>query len=381
MTDKTLSELTAATTPLTGSESFYLTQAGADRRATLADILAYIGVVVSPGGGGGGGTIDLPTLPSATTPLASTDLLYLVQAGAPRKTTVADLASVIGGGGGGGGGTVDSVNSQVPDPLGNVELNADQIIVPAVAANVSPATSSIRAWLTALDAEFADVNSAIAGIISGGGTITRPTQQIFTSNGTWTKPSGCVRVSVMCVGGGGGGGTPTAGAGQVGLGASGGGGGTCFKSISVTSITSVAVTVGQGGAGGGSAGTSGSAGGTSSFGTHCSATGGGGGSTLAAGTTVARVLGASGGVGVGGDLNLTGNGADLSVRIDGSAGGGFTPSGGGSYFGGGARGASSGNGNTAGNYGGGGSGGASNDATVRFGGSGGGGIVIVTEYY
>lgn len=44
MTDKTISDLTAAGT-LTGAEVFPLVQSGANRKATLADLLTYIGVV------------------------------------------------------------------------------------------------------------------------------------------------------------------------------------------------------------------------------------------------------------------------------------------------------------------------------------------------
>ena len=53
MTDKALADLTAATTPLTGAEKIYVTQAGADRSILVSDISDYIGVV--DGGGGGDG--------------------------------------------------------------------------------------------------------------------------------------------------------------------------------------------------------------------------------------------------------------------------------------------------------------------------------------
>ena len=82
-----------------------------------------------------------------------------------------------------------------------------------------------------------------------------PTIQVFTSSGTWTKPTGVTKIKVRLVGGGGGGG---GGNGSV-PGTGGGGGGYCEKFIDVTAISSVAVTVGTGGAGGG-LGVNGSAG-------------------------------------------------------------------------------------------------------------------------
>lgn len=95
--------------------------------------------------------------------------------------------------------------------------------------------------------------------------------QIFTSDGTFTVPSGVTSVKVTLIGGGGGGG-------YNGLGGSGGGGGGGVyyrQSQSVTSGSNITVTVGLGGAG--SSTSNGGAGGTSSFGTYLSATGGGGG--------------------------------------------------------------------------------------------------------
>lgn len=41
---------------------------------------------------------------------------------------------------------------------------------------------------------------------AGGSSGTTPTKQVFTSSGTWTKPSGCRKIRVRVIGGGGGGG-------------------------------------------------------------------------------------------------------------------------------------------------------------------------------
>jgi len=116
---------------------------------------------------------------------------------------------------------------------------------------------------------------------------------VFTSSGTWVKPSGVRKVLVEVYGGGGGG----AGA-SLTIGTAGGGaGGVAIKLIDVTSVSSVFVTVGAGGVGGTPSAPLGGNGGTSSFGTYCSATGGSGGSA---------VSGGAGGLGSGGDIDLYG---------------------------------------------------------------------------
>lgn len=97
-----------------------------------------------------------------------------------------------------------------------------------------------------------------------------PTVQVFTASGTWTKPTGLKWAKVTVVGGCGGG-TSTSGAPG--------------------------------------------AGGTSSFGSHCSATGGGGGVTSGNGA------GGSGGTGSGGDLNVSGQNGDTSTTSSSTHGG------------------------------------------------------------
>jgi hypothetical protein len=118
---------------------------------------------------------------------------------------------------------------------------------------------------------------------------------VFTSSGTWTKPSGVRKVLVEVYGGGGGG----SGSNSNYMSSGGGGaGGVAIKLIDVTSVSSVSVTVGAGGAGGTPINLPGGNGGSSSFGTYCSATGGSGGSGTSGGV---------GGSGSGGDINLYGS--------------------------------------------------------------------------
>lgn len=140
--------------------------------------------------------------------------------------------------------------------------------------------------------------------------------QVFTSSGTWTKPTGVTKVHVKLVGGGGGG---------AGYCESGGAGGYCEGVLSVAGITSVSVTIGGGG-GGVTYYTGAGSGGTTSFGSYFTATGGGGANTYS------QHSGGFGGIGSGGGTN---------VNVRGGAGTGHTNGcghypggkGGGSYFG------------------------------------------------
>lgn len=95
--------------------------------------------------------------------------------------------------------------------------------------------------------------------------------QIFTSNGTWTKPAGATFVRVVCIGGGGGGGGDHSDSN------SGGGGGAIeekfFKASDLGATETILI--GAGGTGGNQS--AGGAGGTSSFGTYLYVYGGGGG--------------------------------------------------------------------------------------------------------
>jgi hypothetical protein len=138
--------------------------------------------------------------------------------------------------------------------------------------------------------QMMQVNSSNNGLTYGNHGIYG--MQVFTSGGTWNKPSGVRYIKVQVQGGGGGG---------SGHGESGGAGGYSERVIDVTGVNSVSVSV-SGETGGTWYFGRGGNGGTSSFGNYCSASGGRGAN---------RNNSHSGGLagsGSGGNLNIYGGG-------------------------------------------------------------------------
>ncbi len=145
-------------------------------------------------------------------------------------------------------------------------------------------------------------NGSSSGFDSGLSSV-----QIFTSSGTWTKPSGITKVIVEVQGAGGAGTKSNTNGARNG----GGGGGYARKLINVSSISTATVTVGAGGAGSTSSGVKGADGGDSiwSDGTN-TVTGSGGDAAEVSGYLVGL-----GGSATGGDLNVSGGagGSDVGV--------------------------------------------------------------------
>jgi len=196
------------------------------------------------------------------------------------------------------------------------------------------------------------------------GTITS-TVQVFTSNGTYTAPSGLKYAIVECMGAGGAGGSSTGGV-VNGGGGGGGAGGYAKKVLSATTIgASQSVTVG--------------ATGNTSFGALITANAG----TAAAAFNSTYTTGGAGGTATGGDFNVTGGKGENAYVL--SAGNVKSGTGGTSIFGGAGPGlhqtSGGSNGQAANGYGAGGGGAANFAGATTTGGAGGNGIVIVTEFY
>lgn len=135
--------------------------------------------------------------------------------------------------------------------------------------------------------------------------IVAPIVRVYTSNATWTKPAGLKYIEVEVQAGGGGGGYRTPGGGGSPYYSSGGGGGYSKKTIASETLGATeAITIGVGGTG--STGSSATDGGTSSFGSHLSATGG------KTGILNDAYNSGRGGVGSGGDINITGQSGYIS---------------------------------------------------------------------
>ena len=128
---------------------------------------------------------------------------------------------------------------------------------------------------------------------AGGGSGIR-SMQVWTSNGTWNRPSDCKSIIVTVTGAGGGGSGHCESAGA---------GGTSERVIDVTNVSSVSVTVGNPGGGTNYAGCGGN-GNSSSFGSYCSASGGYGANCRQ------QHAGGIGGNGSGGSLNIYGGGGN-----------------------------------------------------------------------
>lgn len=159
--------------------------------------------------------------------------------------------------------------------------------------------------------------------------------QIFSADGTWTKPADVLIVDLHVVGGGGGGGSGRRGSTTTTRGGGGGGGGAgvSWGTLDVSNLAStVAVTVGAGGTGGAAVtaddtdGNAGAAGGNSSFGSYVSAQGGGagGGGTTAGGTSGANASNgfASGGAGGPGSASSAGAAPTTNAMFTFGGGGG-----------------------------------------------------------
>ena len=168
--------------------------------------------------------------------------------------------------------SADSINHKISFDQSSAGVDVDDhIVIEDGGTDGSGTNASDNLLLEDVTPNFVagdDISSLEAGLQS---------MQVFTSTGTYTKPSGINRIKVTVVGGGGGGGNNSSNSSSGDIASGGGAGGAAIKIIDASSISTETVTIGAGGGGATSGGAQGSAGGTSSFGSHCSATGGTGG--------------------------------------------------------------------------------------------------------
>lgn len=150
-------------------------------------------------------------------------------------------------------------------------------------------------------------------LATDGGALTGIKLTVATASGTWTKPAGLKYLEVWCVGGGGGGSRAgITGAGQSSVGGSGGGGGTAYRLYTAAELNATEAYIV--GAGGLSPGGVAAAGGNSTFKGMTGNGGGAGATPLPATATLGiNVAGGAGGNAVGGQINMLGEGADMSV--------------------------------------------------------------------
>lgn len=203
-------------------------------------------------------------------------------------------------------GFISSASSSIASSLnvsGNLNVSSSLFVVSSVDIGITGSTSTLRGGATSTFSGGVNITSGCFAM--NGKCLSTPESapglasvQVFTSDGTWTRPARTSRVRVQMVGGGGGGGGGTAGDASGG----GGGGGYSEEFIDVTATSSIGVDIGAGGAGGSSSGSNGA---TTTFG----GASGGASVFLEAGFGFGGTLdssGGSGGIGVGGNINIRG---------------------------------------------------------------------------
>ena len=246
-----------------------------------------------------------------------------------------------------------TATSYLPGPPTHDSLGAWHFDIKTPAMGEAPAGHGVTHELGGSD------ELDVTGLTGAGGVANPATFELFTANGTWTKPAGAKLVYVECVAAGGGGGGAR---GDVyansGYGGGGGGGGAMARKFIPADALGATetVTIGAGGPGGTGGtigdGTTGTVGGNTSFGAHLTSFGGGPG----AGGMAASDQGDGGGGGGTGSAGATltggfpGSSTFRAVGGSGAAGDpcGGTANGGFAEFGGGGGGGGQSNGGTKG---------------------------------
>jgi len=309
MPDKTIDDFTAVATPAT-TDTLLVTQSGTSKKETLAQIDTLLSATAK--------TLTNKTLTSPVvnaaisgtaidtdgTLTANSDTLLASQKAVKTYTDTVAAAKVSDTAYAGSWNGVTTIAPSKNAVYDEMQLKFTTAF--ASAAEIQAGTEAAKAIAPDQLAASADAAAGVASIrtLGTGATQAMPGDtdlssgriQLFTADGTWTKPAGITTVMVKAVGGGGGGG----GSGSTaGLGAGGGGGSGCYIEYICTVAGNITVTVGTGGAGGAAgvgSGAASSPGGASSFGTLAVAGGGIGGGTTSssAGGSAASAGSASG---------------------------------------------------------------------------------------
>jgi hypothetical protein len=215
--------------------------------------------------------IKISGLTTATV-VSATNQLEINQNGASRSATLGQVAGLV----------TPALISAVP-------------VGPVTTSGLTMATSRLLGRTTAATGTVEEITVGTGLSLTGGTLVASAAsqsqlrEQLFTSSGTWTAPTGVTQVQIVVIGGGGGGaGYDFGGAAD---GGNGGVGGLATGNVTVVPGTAYTITVGTGGTGG-ATNANGTAGGTSSVGALMSATGGGGG--ILGGTAGAAGAGSSG---------------------------------------------------------------------------------------
>lgn len=114
-------------------------------------------------------------LPVASS-LTGAEVVPVIQAGANKKTTTADIANLAGGGGGGG---VNSVNG---DTGPAVVLDATEIQAAVMPANYSPGSGTIQDALIGIDNALGSVSGAVSSVNGQTGDVVLTKSDVGLSN-------------------------------------------------------------------------------------------------------------------------------------------------------------------------------------------------------